>query len=499
MKLHTKLILCLLAGLVVVVSAGQTWQYVSTLGRVARLSESTIAALRKGGMNHALDVCKSIEASVAGSLERGEMDKFARILAEQTHIEGLLEFSLFDREGIVAYSSDDSFVGRTLDESTRESVLTQPERIINAADDFIEIYQPQVVTWDCVRCHNSWKVGEMGGAAYFRFSSEAVQTAEHEAETAIVSMKRTTFTNAFVTLFGIIAVLITMMYLLLRRFIGRPLAQFVAFLAQFERDEGDLRQRVSINTKDEIGGLARLFNAFVIGLNKAISNAQNAAAVVGKMAEEQAAAVEETSASVKQIASTTDANAESAIEARDLMRKVTDGMGETTTAMSSLSTTMQDLTEASGKTAQIVKTIDEIAFQTNLLALNAAVEAARAGEAGKGFAVVAEEVRNLAQRAAQAARDTGALIESTVEKIGDSDQLVVSTSKSFEQVTQDSTSATALVEQISDVSHQQAEGIQQISTALSEMGANTQDNAQQAQQLTATMSAFKTAPEEEKG
>ena len=496
MKLHTKLILCLLAGLIVVVSAGQTWQYFSTLGRVSALSDSTITALRQGGMEHALDVCKSIEASVAGSLKRGEMEKFNRLLAEQTHIEGLLEFSLFDREGVAKYTSDEAFLGRSLDDAMRDKVLAVPERVTNITEECIEIYQPEVVTWDCIRCHNSWAEGDIGGVGYFRFSRQAVVSAQSKAEAMIASMRTATLTNAIATLLAIIVVLVAMMYLLLRVFVGRPLGQFVTFLAQFERDEGDLTRRIGIDTRDEIGGLAHLFNMFIMGLNNAIAKAQSAASAVGSRAEDQAAAVEETSSSVGQLASTTKVNADNAIKARDLMRKVTDGMGETSTAMSSLSATMQDLTEASDKTAQIVKTIDEIAFQTNLLALNAAVEAARAGEAGKGFAVVAGEVRNLAQRAAGAARNTGDLIESTVRKIKDSDELVVSTSASFAQVTQDSTSATKLVEMISEVSHEQAEDLQQISASLSEMGTNAQQNAQQAQLLSTTMSAFKTNPDE---
>ena len=135
------------------------------------------------------------------------------------------------------------------------------------------------------------------------------------------------------------------------------------------------------------------------------------------MAPSQASAIEETSASVEEISSATKLNADKAQEANVLMRDVIQEIAEANTSMKELTSAMQELSKASDETAKIIKTIDEIAFQTNLLALNAAVEAARAGQAGSGFAVVADEVRNLAMRSAEAARETGALIENTVQKI----------------------------------------------------------------------------------
>jgi len=154
---------------------------------------------------------------------------------------------------------------------------------------------------------------------------------------------------------------------------------------------------------------------------------------------------------------------------------------------------MRELTDASNATARIVKTIDEIAFQTNLLALNAAVEAARAGTAGAGFAVVASEVRNLALRAAEAARNTGELINSTVSKIQEGTSIVDGTERAFNAVADSSRRATELVTQIDESSQQQAAGIGQINAALSEMDASTQQNAAEARELTETISIFKTS------
>src|SRR5262249_12105503 len=126
---------------------------------------------------------------------------------------------------------------------------------------------------------------------------------------------------------------------------------------------------------------------------------------------EQAASVEETSASLEEIAGMTRQNAEHAANVEDLARRTQDTTKRGGEAMTRMEAAIQSIKEGSDKTAKIIKTIDEIAFQTNLLALNAAVEAARAGDAGRGFAVVAEEVRSLAIRSAEAAKDTSSLID----------------------------------------------------------------------------------------
>ena len=133
-------------------------------------------------------------------------------------------------------------------------------------------------------------------------------------------------------------------------------------------------------------------------------------------ATEQAASLEETSASMEEMASMTRKNAENSNQAADLMTEADKKVAESNQALDSMVGAMASIRESSQKVSKIIKTIDEIAFQTNILALNAAVEAARAGEAGMGFAVVADEVRNLAQRSAQAAKDTASLIEESITK-----------------------------------------------------------------------------------
>jgi methyl-accepting chemotaxis protein len=161
-------------------------------------------------------------------------------------------------------------------------------------------------------------------------------------------------------------------------------------------------------------------------------------------------------------------------------------------SMNHLTVSMREIAGASEETQKIVKTIDEIAFQTNLLALNAAVEAARAGEAGAGFAVVAEEVRNLALRAAEAAKNTSSLMTDIVRKIRSGEKLVNTTNEEFVDMRTSSHKVVELMGGIASASQDQSQGIEQINTAILQMNTVTQQNAASAEELAAIMSIFVT-------
>jgi methyl-accepting chemotaxis protein len=225
-------------------------------------------------------------------------------------------------------------------------------------------------------------------------------------------------------------------------------------------------------------------NGIIKGLNKGADHVASASNQVSSACQslaqgssEQAAGIEETSSSIEEIASMTKHNAENANQADALMKEANEVVTLANDSMAKLTGSMAEITEASEKTSKIIKTIDEIAFQTNLLALNAAVEAARAGEAGAGFAVVADEVRSLAIRAADAAKSTADLIESTVKKNHTGSELVSTTNDAFSEVTESARKVSQLVDEISSASNEQTQGIDQINNTVADMEKITQQNA----------------------
>jgi methyl-accepting chemotaxis protein len=202
-------------------------------------------------------------------------------------------------------------------------------------------------------------------------------------------------------------------------------------------------------------------------------------------ASEQASSLEETSASAEEITSMTRQNAAHTSQAALLMTTVDHRVAEGNSTLALMIKSMKQINESSGKISKIIKVIDEIAFQTNILALNAAVEAARAGEAGMGFAVVANEVRNLAQRSAQAAKDTAALIEESIATSNQGSAQLQKVADVVGSITEAATKVKLLVDEVNIGSQEQSKGIEEIARSLAEMDKVTQGTAAAAEQSAA--------------
>jgi len=220
-------------------------------------------------------------------------------------------------------------------------------------------------------------------------------------------------------------------------------------------------------------------------VSMAASQVSTASQSLAEGAGEQASSLEETSASLEEMTSMTKRNAENARQANAIAKQAREAADKGVADMQTMSAAMAAIKVSSNDIAKIIKTIDEIAFQTNILALNAAVEAARAGEAGMGFAVVADEVRNLAQRSAQAAKETAGKIEGAIVKTGQGVEISGKMAEALNSIVAKVRQVDELVAEVASASREQTDGITQINTAVGQMDKVTQGNAATAEESAA--------------
>ncbi|MCB2211717.1 HAMP domain-containing protein [bacterium] len=263
--------------------------------------------------------------------------------------------------------------------------------------------------------------------------------------------------------------------------------------------QGDLTVSVKGNYKGDHAKIKDALNSTLDSLNNLLGQAQNAieqvtsgseqvsssSQTLSQGATEQASSLEEVSSSMTQLDSQTTQNSENAGEASTLSGLARDSATEGNAHMKDMLAAMVDINGKSSEVQKIIKVIDEIAFQTNLLALNAAVEAARAGVHGKGFAVVAEEVRNLAQRSAKAAKETTSLIEGNISSVRNGAEIAERTAKSLEEIIEGINKATDLVNEIASASKEQSAAVGQVNLALGQIDEVTQSNAANAEESAA--------------
>jgi len=252
--------------------------------------------------------------------------------------------------------------------------------------------------------------------------------------------------------------------------------------------------------------ITRPINQVVSGLSDgaeqvsaAASQVASSSQILAEGSSEQAASLEETSSSLEEMSSMTKQNADNASQARSLMEEVGKYQAHTNEQLENLVGAVSEVVKSSEETNKIIKTIDEIAFQTNLLALNAAVEAARAGEAGAGFAVVAEEVRNLAMRSADAAKNTSSLIENTIKAIQRGNESTQQTQNAFKDQMVVAGKIKDLVNEIAAATSEQSHGISQVNIAVAEMDKVTQRTAANAEESASASEELNAQAEQMKG
>ncbi|MBC3803219.1 HAMP domain-containing protein [Acetobacterium fimetarium] len=253
---------------------------------------------------------------------------------------------------------------------------------------------------------------------------------------------------------------------------------------------GDLDVDIHINTGDEIADLGRSFQKMTDHINDVMTSIDSAAIQVAagskqiadssmglsQGATEQASSIEQLTASIEEISSQTKLNANNASEASELAESTKEDALQGNSEMKLMLQSMEEINESSNNISKIIKVIEEIAFQTNILALNAAVEAARARQHGKGFAVVAEEVRNLAARSADAAKETTAMIEGSIKKVDHGTQIATKTAAALNKIVGDVTKVSDIVGEIATASNEQAIGISQINQGIMQVSEVVQMN-----------------------
>ncbi|AWM39068.1 Methyl-accepting chemotaxis protein II [Gemmata obscuriglobus] len=263
---------------------------------------------------------------------------------------------------------------------------------------------------------------------------------------------------------------------------------------------GDFTVSVPDLGTDNVGQMARSLNTAVLAVRTALEGVRevseqladasgqlsSASEEISSGAQEQASSLEETAGALQEITSTVKQSADNAQQARQLASGSKEIAEKGRQVVSSAVEAMGEINGSSKKIAEIITTIDEIAFQTNLLALNAAVEAARAGEQGRGFAVVATEVRNLAQRSATAAKEIKSLINDSVKKVDAGTELVNKSGDTLAEIVISVKRVTDIVAEIAGASKEQSGGIEQVNKAVSQMDTVTQRNASQTEEMSAT-------------
>ncbi len=425
MNLRDKVIVAVAICLLVVLGGSATYSAMATK-RLARNQEADAARQVAGSIAMAMQTLGEI----------GDMDGLRSFIALVAAEDGVEEVRAV-RAPSVAQEHGERAGAAPRDAIDRQVLASgEPQTIIDRKAHTYRRVQPVAARASCLGCHPQARAGDVLGVANVTLSTR-------NSDRAISAMGRTT---AFAATAAIV---------------------LCAFVLGFV-----INRLVIVPVRDVAG---RLLDD-VEGLSGAAGELATTSRRVVDGANDQAASLQQTSASLETMAHRTRSNAENAGQAQERARRALDNARDSADAVREMVEAINAIKTSSDRTATILKTIDEIAFQTNLLALNAAVEAARAGDAGKGFAVVAEEVRSLAQRSAAAAQETSALIQSSRTSAGQGVGASEHVASIIAEITSNVEETARLMAEVAAASTDQAEGISQVKEAVGRIDEVSQSN-----------------------
>jgi len=333
--------------------------------------------------------------------------------------------------------------------------------------------------------------------AYYEYSDDTTARLLED-----YSARHASFTLIGLVVLGVVVAIMLAVRIGLRCVVVQPLAEAVGHLQRLAK--ADLSQSIQVTAQNEVGHLQQAMRDMQESLRQIVGTVRASSAAIlegsqeisrgnadlSSRTEQQAASLQETAASMEQMTSTVQQNADNARTASTLANDASDTVGKGRTVVAEVVETMQGIAGSSQQIASIINVIDSIAFQTNILALNASVEAARAGEQGRGFAVVAGEVRILAGRSADAAKEIKALIQDSTRRVEEGSQLAEQAGRTMTDMVAAVRRVTDIIDEISAASQEQSDGIGQINVAIAQMDEVTQQNAGLVQQAATASSSL---------